>query len=36
VRAATKQDLIASLSHGGSSKTFRLKIEIDNAGRSGM
>jgi anti-sigma factor RsiW len=36
VRAATKQDLVASLSHGGSSKTFRLKIEIGNAGRSGM
>jgi anti-sigma factor RsiW len=36
VRGATKQDLVASLSHGGSSKTFRLKIEIGNAGRSGM
>jgi anti-sigma factor RsiW len=36
VRGATKEDLVASLSHGGSSKTFRLKIEIDGAGKSGM
>ncbi len=36
VRGATKDDLVASLSHGGSSKTFRLKIEVDDAGRSGM
>ena len=36
VRGATKEDLVASLSHGGNSKTFRLKIEVDNAGRSGM
>ncbi|TMG93536.1 MAG: hypothetical protein E6H72_04685 [Betaproteobacteria bacterium] len=36
VRGATKEELVASLSHGGSSRTFRLKIEIDNAGRSGM
>jgi hypothetical protein len=36
VRGATKEELVASLSHGGSSKTFRLKIEVDNAGRSGM
>src|SRR5437899_3188642 len=36
VRGVTKDDLVASLSHGGSSKTFRLKIEVDNAGRSGM
>jgi len=36
VRGATKEELVANLSHGGSSKTFRLKIEIDNAGRSGM
>ena len=35
-RGATKQELVASLSHGGSSKMFRLKIEIDNTGRSGM
>ena len=33
VRGATKDDLVASLSHDGSSKTFRLKIEVDNAGR---
>ncbi len=36
VRGATKDELVASLSHGGSSKTFRLKIEVDDAGRSGM
>jgi len=36
VRGATKEELVASLSHGGSSKMFRLKIEVDNAGRSGM
>jgi hypothetical protein len=34
VRGATKQELVASLSHGGSSKTFRLKIEVE--GMSGM
>jgi len=33
VRGATKDDLVASLSHDGSSKTFRLKIEVDNGGR---
>jgi predicted anti-sigma-YlaC factor YlaD len=33
VRGATKDDLVASLSHDGSSKTFRLKIEVDNAGK---
>jgi len=33
VRGATKDDLVASLSHDGSSKTFRLRIEADNAGR---
>jgi len=33
VRGATKDDLVASLSHDGSSKTFRLRIEVDNAGR---
>jgi hypothetical protein len=36
VRGATKEELVASLSHDGSSKTFRLKIEVDNAGRPGM
>ncbi len=36
VRGVTKDDLVASLSHGGSSKMFRLKIEVDNTGRSGM
>ncbi len=36
VRGATKEELVASLSHGGSSKTFRLKIEVDSAGTSGM
>jgi anti-sigma factor RsiW len=36
VRGATKDELVAQLSHDGSSKTFRLKIEVDNAGRSGM
>ena len=36
VRGATKEELVASLSHGGSSKTFRLKIEVDNADKSGM
>ena len=36
VRGATKEELVASLSHGGSSKMFRLKIEVDNTGRSGM
>ena len=35
VRGATKEELVASLSHGGNSKTFRLKIEVDNAA-SGM
>ncbi|HYU68960.1 MAG TPA: zf-HC2 domain-containing protein [Burkholderiales bacterium] len=33
VRGATKDDLVANLSHGGSSKTFRLKIEVDNTGK---
>ena len=36
VRGVTKDDLVASLSHGGNSKTFRLKIDVDNTGRSGM
>ena len=35
-RGVTKEELVASRSHGGSSKTFRLRIEVDNAGRSGM
>ncbi len=34
VRGATKEELVASLSHGGSSKMFRLKIQV--AGGSGM
>ena len=33
LRGATKDDLVANLSHGGSSKTFRLKIEVDNTGK---
>jgi predicted anti-sigma-YlaC factor YlaD len=33
VRGTTRDDLVASLSHDGSSKTFRLRIEVDNAGR---
>ena len=33
VRGATKDDLVARLSHDGSSKTFRLRIEVDDAGR---
>jgi anti-sigma factor RsiW len=36
VRGVTKDELVAQLSHDGSSKTFRLKIEVGNAGRSGM
>jgi hypothetical protein len=35
-RGVTKDNLVASLSHGGSTKMFRLKIEVDNAGRPGM
>ena len=35
-RGVAKQELVASLSHGGNSKTFRLKIDVDNTGRSGM
>jgi len=31
-----KDEFVARLSHGGSSKTFRLKIEIKNADRMGM
>jgi hypothetical protein len=33
---APTDDLVARLSHGGSSKTFRLKIEVKNAGDTGM
>jgi len=36
VRGATKDELVASLSHDGSSKTFRLRIEVDDAGKRGM
>lgn len=37
LRGATKDELVASLSHGGSSKTFRVKFEMDNAsGPAGM
>jgi len=35
-RGTAKDELVARLSHGGSSKTFRLKFEVDNAGKSGM
>jgi hypothetical protein len=35
-RGATEEELVASLSHGGSSKTFRLKIEVDYAGKSNL
>ncbi len=35
-RGTVKDELVARLSHGGSSKTFRLKIEIKNAVESGM
>ncbi|SRR5712692_6226417 len=35
-RGTAKGELVARLSHGGSSKTFRLKIEINQAGRTGM
>jgi anti-sigma factor RsiW len=33
VHAATKEELVATLSHDGSTKTFRLKIEVDNTSR---
>lgn len=36
VHEMAKDELVAHLSHGGSSKTFRVKFEIDNAGQSGM
>ena len=35
-RGTTKGELVAQVSHGGSGKTFRLKIEVDQAGRTGM
>jgi len=35
-RGTTKGELVAQVSHGGSGKTFRLKIEVDNARTSGM
>lgn len=35
-RGAVKDDLVARLSHGQSSKTFRLKIEVRNADRTGL
>ena len=35
-RGTAKDELVARLSHGGTSKTFRLKFEVDNAGKSGM
>jgi hypothetical protein len=33
VHGATKEDLVARLSHGDSAKTFRLKIEVASAGK---
>jgi len=35
-RGTVKDELLARLSHGASTKTFRVKIEIGNVGRSGM
>ena len=35
-RGTAKGELVARLSHGGSSKTFRLKIEVKNADKMGM
>jgi hypothetical protein len=35
-RGTVKDDLVAHLSHGGSTKTFRVKFEVESAGRSGM
>jgi len=35
-RGAVKDELVARVSHGGSSKTFRLKIGVDDAGPAGM
>jgi anti-sigma factor RsiW len=36
VRGVVKDDLLAQLSHGASTKTFRVKIETDGVGRTGM
>jgi hypothetical protein len=36
VRGPAKDDLVASLSHGGSTKMFRLRIQVENAGGLGM
>jgi len=36
VRGPARDDLVASLSHGGSTKIFRLRIEVENAGNMGM
>lgn len=35
-RGAVKDELVARLSHGGSTKTFRVKFEVERAGRLGM
>jgi len=36
LRGTAKDDLVARLSHDGSTKMFRVKFEIDNAGKPGM
>jgi len=36
VRGPARDDLVANLSHGGSTKIFRLRIEVKNAGNTGM
>jgi hypothetical protein len=35
-RGMVKDDLVARLSHGGSTKTFRVKFEVESGRRSGM
>ena len=35
-RGTVKDDLVARLTHGGSTKTFRVKFEVESAGRLGM
>ena len=35
-RGTVKDDLVARLSHGGSTKTFRVKFEVESASRLGM
>ena len=35
-RGAVKDELVARVSHSGSSKTFRLRIGVNNAGPAGM